>query len=100
MHGARLTLFFTIGQARSIFTRWVDDNNTERSHSSPGYVTPAAFAAGLEQQPAHARQHRSVFGCRWMKDRGHVKITHESVGPFARNELPPSEWSIDYDSLD
>ncbi len=46
------TLFFTIGQARSILARWVDDYNTERPHSSLGYATPAAFAAGLEQQPA------------------------------------------------
>ena len=46
------TLFFTIGQARSILARWVDDYNTERPHSSLGYATPAAFAAKLEQQRA------------------------------------------------
>ena len=46
------TLFFTIGQARSILARWVDDYNTERPHSSLGYATPAAFAAGLEKQRA------------------------------------------------
>ncbi|WP_314376147.1 IS3 family transposase [Sphingomonas paucimobilis] len=46
------TLFFTIGQARSILARWVNDYNTERPHSSLGYATPAAFAAGLEQQRA------------------------------------------------
>ncbi|WP_242414678.1 IS3 family transposase [Sphingomonas panni] len=46
------TLFFTIGQARSILAHWVDDYNTERPHSSLGYATPAAFAAGLEQQRA------------------------------------------------
>ncbi|WP_156360081.1 IS3 family transposase [Sphingomonas sp. Leaf10] len=46
------TLFFTIGQARSILARWVDDYNTERPHSSLGYATPAAFAAELEQQRA------------------------------------------------
>ena len=46
------TLFFTIGQARAILTRWVDDYNTERPHSSLGYATPAAFAAELEQQRA------------------------------------------------
>ncbi|CAM5335127.1 Putative transposase OS=Sphingobium scionense OX=1404341 GN=GGQ90_003495 PE=4 SV=1 [Sphingobium scionense] len=44
------TLFFTIGQARSILARWVADYNTERPHSSLGYATPAAFAAELEQQ--------------------------------------------------
>ncbi|WP_405052577.1 MULTISPECIES: IS3 family transposase [unclassified Sphingomonas] len=46
------TLFFTIGQARSILASWIDDYNTERPHSSLGYATPAAFAAGLEQQRA------------------------------------------------
>ena len=46
------TLFFTIGQARSILARWVDDYNTERPHSSLGYATPAAFAAELEKQRA------------------------------------------------
>ena len=46
------TLFFTIGQARSILARWVDDYNTERPHSSLGYATPAAFAAGREPQRA------------------------------------------------
>ena len=46
------TLFFTIGQTRSILARWVDDYNTERPHSSLGHATPAAFAAGLEQQRA------------------------------------------------
>lgn len=44
------TLFFTIGQARAILARWIDDYNTERPHSSLGYATPAAFAAGLEKQ--------------------------------------------------
>ena len=46
------TPFFTIGQAYSILARWVDDYNNERPHSSLGYATPAAFAAGLEQQRA------------------------------------------------
>ena len=44
------TLFFTIGQARAVLARWVEDYNTERLHSSLGYATPAAFAAGLTQQ--------------------------------------------------
>ena len=45
------TLFFTIGQARSILSRWVHEYNTERPHSSLGYATPAAFAAEFEKQP-------------------------------------------------
>ena len=43
------TLFFTIGQARAILARWVDDYNSERPHSSLGSATPAAFATELEK---------------------------------------------------
>ena len=50
------TLFFTIGQARALLARWVDDYNTERPHSSLSYATPAAFAADLEQQRAGLTQ--------------------------------------------
>jgi len=46
------TLFFTIGQVRTILAHWVEDYNTERPHSSLGYATPAAFAAELEKQRA------------------------------------------------
>jgi putative transposase len=46
------TLFFTIGQARPILARWIDDYNNERPHSSLRYATPAAFAAELEKQRA------------------------------------------------
>jgi len=46
------TLFFAIGQARAILARWVDDYNTERSHSSFAYATPAVFAPELERQRA------------------------------------------------
>ena len=46
------TLFLSLGHARDIVTDWVADFNTERPHSSLGYATPAAFAAGLERQGA------------------------------------------------
>ncbi len=46
------TLFLSLGQARDIVANWVGDYNTERPHSSLGYATPAAFAAGFEQQGA------------------------------------------------
>ena len=46
------TLFLTLGQARDDVAGWVEDYNTERPHSSLGYDTPAAFAAGLAQQGA------------------------------------------------
>jgi putative transposase len=46
------TLFLTLGQARDIVAGWVEDYNTERPHSSLGYATPAAFAAGLAEQGA------------------------------------------------
>ena len=41
------TLFFTMGHARAIISRWVDDYNTERPHSSLGYATPAAYGRDL-----------------------------------------------------
>ena len=59
------TLSYTVRHARSILARWVDDYNTERPHSSFGYVTPAAFPAELEKQ-------RAVLGCRRMKGKRHV----------------------------
>ena len=46
------TLFLTLGQAPDIVAGWVHDYNTERPHSSLGYATPAAFAAGLAMQGA------------------------------------------------
>jgi putative transposase len=77
-------LFFTIGQARSILARCVDDYNTERPHSSLGYATPAAFAAELRTATggvnparcftrAHAQQLWPVSIRRWMKGGGHLK---------------------------
>ncbi len=78
------TLFFTIGQARSILARWVDDYDTERPHFSFGYATLAAFAAGLERQRAdlprpliHLRSCATTpvsLWLRWMKGGGHVTI--------------------------
>lgn len=44
------TLFLSLDHARERIAGWVDDYNAERPHSSLGYATPAAFAAGLEPQ--------------------------------------------------
>lgn len=44
------TLFFTTRQAREVLAYWVHDDTTERPHPSPGRTTPAALAAGLNQQ--------------------------------------------------
>jgi putative transposase len=41
------TLFFGPAHARSLIAEWVTDYNEVRPHSSLGYRTPAAFAAGL-----------------------------------------------------
>ena len=41
------TLFLGLAHARSLITEWVTDYNEVRPHSSLGYITPAAFAAGL-----------------------------------------------------
>jgi len=40
----------SIAHAREKIAAWVRDYNTERPHSSLGYATPAAFAAGFEKQ--------------------------------------------------
>ena len=44
------TLFTSIAHAREKIAAWIDDYNVERTHSSLGYATPAAFAADLEKQ--------------------------------------------------
>src|SRR3546814_7615874 len=66
------TLFLSMAHARETIAAWVDDYNTERPPSSPGYATPAAFAAGFEKQwparvralastaPRHVANHRSL----------------------------------------
>jgi hypothetical protein len=41
------TLFFGLDQARAKIADWVADYNSQRSHSSLGYLTPAAYAANL-----------------------------------------------------
>ena len=41
------TLFLGLAHARSLIAEWVTDYNEVRPHSSLGYITPAAFAAGL-----------------------------------------------------
>lgn len=44
------TLFLNLDHARQRIGEWVDDYNDQRPHSSLGYTTPAAFAAGLAPQ--------------------------------------------------
>jgi hypothetical protein len=44
------TLSLSLGHARDAIVRWTDDYNTERPHSSIGYASSAAFAAGFEKQ--------------------------------------------------
>ncbi len=41
------TLFTSLAHAREAVAAWADDYNAERPHSSLGYATPAAYAAGL-----------------------------------------------------
>lgn len=41
------TLFLGLAHARSRIAEWVTDYNEVRTHSSLGYTTPAAFAAGF-----------------------------------------------------
>lgn len=50
------TLFFGHAHARVGITTWTEVCNRERLHSSPGYKTPAAFAAELDLKwPASLR---------------------------------------------
>ena len=41
------TLFTSLAHARETVAAWADDYNAERPHSSLGYATPAAYAAGF-----------------------------------------------------
>jgi transposase InsO family protein len=41
------TLFFGLDHARAKIAAWADDYNSQRPHSSLGYLTPAAYAATL-----------------------------------------------------
>ena len=41
------TLFTSLAHAREAVAAWADDYNAERPHSSLGYATPTAYAAGL-----------------------------------------------------
>jgi len=47
------TLFFGLDHAREELAAWIADYNTERPHSALGYLTPAAFAAGLRTATDH-----------------------------------------------
>ena len=50
------TLLMSMGHVREKIAAWADDYNTGRPHSSLGYATQAAFAAGLNKQwPASLR---------------------------------------------
>jgi putative transposase len=41
------TLFFDLDHARAKIADWASDYNSQRPHSSLGYLTPAAYAANL-----------------------------------------------------
>ena len=43
------TLFTSLAHARATVAAWVYDYNTERPHSSFGYITSAAYAAEIEK---------------------------------------------------
>ena len=84
------TLFFGLDHARTKIAIWVDDYNSQRPHSSLGYLTPAAYAAASPQRaigcatptssadrllltPRRRRNNRRDSNRRWMKLRGQVK---------------------------
>ena len=41
------TLFFDLDHARTKIAGWADDYNSQRPHSSLGYLTPVEYAANL-----------------------------------------------------
>ena len=43
-------------QARALGALWKEEYNTERPHSSLGYMTPAEFAADLREVRAYRRR--------------------------------------------
>ena len=44
-------LLTSLAPALEKIAAWAEEYNTGRPHSSLGYATPAAFAAGFEKQP-------------------------------------------------
>jgi len=46
---ARFRAFLSIREARLIVESWRQEYNEERPHGALGQITPAAYAAGLEQ---------------------------------------------------
>lgn len=72
------TLFSRSARPRRFLPAGIEDYHSERSRSSLGYATPAAFADGLQKATggvnavrcfagAHARDHQPVSDCRRMK---------------------------------
>jgi len=67
------TLFLSLHHAREAVARWADDYNTERPHSSLGYQTPTAHAAGLRlaaARPVDATNEDANNNCRSLAPAG------------------------------
>jgi transposase InsO family protein len=57
------SLFFGLDHARELIGDWVEDYNSARPHSSLGYRTPEAFAAGLRTAIGHHAAHPEGSAC-------------------------------------
>ena len=55
-------VFDGIGVARAISTAWKDDYNTQRPHSSLGYMTPAGYAAAWAASASAPAAHAGSLG--------------------------------------
>ena len=58
------SLFMDLDQARKLIGAWITDYNTARPHSSLGYQTPTAYAAGLRTARDHHAAQRTG-SARW-----------------------------------
>jgi len=72
------SLFFGLDHARELIAAWVADYNTARPHSSLGYQTPTAYAAGLRTARDHHAAQRTG-SARW------------PLAPVATHGVTPAE---------
>ena len=76
------TLFIGLAHARSLIAEWVTDDNEVRPHSSLGYTTPAAFAAGLTATGPQLRN-PGQFRCEPVDHHAPIGVSQTAETPIA-----------------